>query len=563
MPRRLLRLSLIGIYLISAGAAAAQIPMTAPAVPSSPLASPTTPVPATQPPAPPTDPLGRSNPRSMIREFIRAVDRNDYVSAARYMQLSREQQPHAELLARDEHELMNCCFDQPLAAISDSDTGALDDGLPLDQERVGPLKIGNHRADIILVHVSRPDGSIWLISSMSLEQVPELHKFITESRIERLMPRALQEQRILGLSLAQWIVWLFSLLLPIPCFMLLIRAVIFVIRIAVRNSENRAFLLGLLERTKWPVIFILTIVIHILSLRRLGFPIHFRIISSRIGTVLLIALVTSAIRRSVTLLSDRTRLKMLRVDRRHSASMLLLGERLIKVLLSIAAAFAMLTVVGVDTKTALTGLGIGGIAVAFGAQKTIENLLGGILLISDKAIAVGDLCSISGRMGTIEDITLRSVRMRTIEQTLLLIPAGLLSQENIENFRSRTKMQMLVTIRLQYSTTQAQISSIRDEIYKLVTGDVRMEASSVRVNITDFGQWAIEMQIWAYVLTADIQKFNAIRHELLLRIAQIVESAGCSFALPSQTIYSGNGKPGRYRSESDITPVTSHDRTIA
>ena len=172
MLRRLLRLSVIGIYLISAGPAAAQVPITVPSVPSSPLASSTTAVQTTQPPAPPADPLGRSNPRSMLREFIRAVDRNDFVSAARYMQLTKVQQPHAELLARYIRELMNCCFDQPLATISDADTGALDDGLPLDQERIGPLKIGNHRADIILVHVNRPDGSIWLISSMTLEQVP-------------------------------------------------------------------------------------------------------------------------------------------------------------------------------------------------------------------------------------------------------------------------------------------------------------------------------------------------------------------------------------------------------
>ena len=235
--------------------------------------------------------------------------------------------------------------------------------------------------------------------------------------------------------------------------------------------------------------------------------------------------------------------------------MLLLGERLLKVLLSIAAGFAILTLAGVDTKTALTGLGIGGIAVAFGAQKTIENLLGGILLISDKAIAVGDLCSISGRMGTIEDITLRSVRMRTIEQTLLLIPAGSLSQENIENFRSRTKMPMTVTIRLQYSATQAQISTIRDEIYKTVTDDVRVEASSARVNVTDFGQWAIELQIWAYILTADIQKFSATRHELLLRIAHVVEVRRVHICASITNNLFGYRK-SQCRSGSDITAVT-------
>ncbi len=479
----------------------------------------------------------------MIREFIRAVDRNDFVSAARYMQLNRAQQPHAELLARYTRELMNCCFDQPLATISDADTGALDDSLPLDQERIGPLKIGDHRADIILVHVSRPDGSIWLISSVTLEQVPILHEFITESRVESLMPRLLQEHSIFGLSLAHWIVWLVSLLLPIPCFMILMWAFTSSIRRSVGNSEKRAFFLELSERIKWPLVLILSIIVHLFSLRRLGFPLQFRIVSGHVGAIILVVLITSALRRSVSLLFDRTRVKLIRLDRTHSASMVLLAERLLKVMLIIAAIFAVLTVAGVDTKTALAGLGIGGIAVAFGAQKTIENLLGGILLISDRAIAVGDLCSISGRIGTVEDITLRSVRMRTIEQTLLLIPAGSLSQENIENFRSRTKMPMTATVRLQYSSTQAQISSIRDEIYKLVTEDVRVEASSVRVNLTDFGQWAIELQIWAYVLTADIQKFHTIRHELLMRIAQIVEAAGCRFALPSQTIYSGEESP--------------------
>lgn len=539
MLRRLLRLSLIGIYLSYAGAATAQLP----SIPSSPLASQA----ATQPPAPPPDPLGRSNPRSMVREFIRAVDRNDFVSAARYMQMTKQQQPRAESLARDIRELLNCCFDQPLATISDADTGALDDGLPLDQERIGPLKVGSHRTDIILVRVSRPDGSIWLISSMTLEQVPTLHQFITESRIERRMPQVLQETSVLGLSLAHWIVWLVSLLLPIPCFLILMGAFIFVVRMWVRNNEKRTLLLDLSERVKWPVVLILSIVVHLLSLRPLGFPLQFRIISGHVGAIILVVLITSALRRFVSLLFDRARLNLIRIDRTHSASLVLLGERLLKALLIIAAAFAILTVAGVDTKTALAGLGIGGIAVAFGAQKTIENLLGGILLISDRAIAVGDPCSISGRMGTVEDITLRSVRMRTVEQTLLLIPAGSLSQANIENFRSRTKMPMTVTIRLQYSSTQTQISSIRDEIYKFLTEDVRVEAGSVRVNLTNFGEWAIELEIWAYVLTADIQKFNAIRHELLLRIAQIVEAAGCGFAIPSQRIYSAVEDPDNGR----------------
>ena len=538
MLRRLLRFSVIGACLVSA--VAAQVPISAP----SPLATqPGSSTPAAQPAAPPTDVLGRSNPRSMMREFIRAVDRADFVSAARYMQLNRQQQPHAELLARDIRELMNCCFDQPLATVSDADTGALDDGLPLDQERVGPLKIGDHRADIILVQVSRPNGAIWLISSTTLDQVPTLHAYITENRVEKLMPKVLQEHSVLGVSLAYWLILLISLVLPIPFFLLLFRILAFAIGKAAQGDEKRGFVLELARKIKWPVIWILTVILQALSMRWLGFPLRFRIVCGHIAAVILIVLATLILRRSVKLIFDRTRSRMLRLNRAHSASLLLLGGRVFKVLLTIAAGFAILSVLGVDTKTALAGLGIGGIAVAFGAQKTIENVLGGILLISDEAIAVGDFCSILGRMGTIEDITLRSVRMRTLEQTLLSIPAGILSQENIENFRSRTKMLMDITIRLEYSASQTQISSIRDEIYKLITADVRIEGSSARVSVTSFAQWAIELGIWAYVLTADIQKFNAIREELLLRMAQIVEAAGCRFALPAEIIHPAGKTP--------------------
>ena len=547
MLRRLLRLSLVGICVICANPATSPAASQAPILPSPTLSSQTgRPAPPIAPEQP-NDPLGRSTPRSMLREFIRAVDRNDYVSAVRYMQLNRNQLGHGELLARDIRELLNCCFDQPLASISDAQTGALDDGLPLDQERIGPLKIGDHRADIILVRVDRPNGEIWLISSQTLEDVPALHALITESHVERVMPQSLQKYSMFGLSLAHWIAWLGSLLVPLLLFALLSFGATFVLDKAFRKDDNRRFFLKLTAETRWPFILILAILVQIIALPRLGFPLRFRIVNLHVAGIALVILATAILRRLVTLFFDRTRVRLLRLDRTHPASLLLLGERLLKVLLIIAAGFAILSVAGVDTRTALTGLGIGGIAIAFGAQKTIENLLGGILLISDKAIAVGDLCAISDRLGIIEDITLRSVRMRTLEQTLLSIPAGILSQANIENFQTRTKMLMSFTIRLQYSATAAQISAVCNGIYDLLTHDVRVESSTVRVNLSDFGQWAIELQIWAYLLTPNILKFNEIRQDLLLDIAQTIENAGCRFALPSQTVYTPaeTSQPGR------------------
>jgi MscS family membrane protein len=207
------------------------------------------------------------------------------------------------------------------------------------------------------------------------------------------------------------------------------------------------------------------------------------------------------------------------------------------VLIIVVAVFSILNIAGVDTKTALAGVGIGGIAIALGAQKTVENLLGGVFLLSDKALAVGDTCSISNRVGTIEDITLRSVRLRTPEQTLLSIPAGILAQANIENFATRGKILVQTTLRLRYGTTAEQLRSVLDRIYQLLRENSSFEAETARIRLVDFGASAIELEVFAYVLTSDALKFLAVREDLLLQIASIVESSGSGFAQPTQFVY--------------------------
>jgi MscS family membrane protein len=246
---------------------------------------------------------------------------------------------------------------------------------------------------------------------------------------------------------------------------------------------------------------------------------------------LLVLAVAWLIRRLLTLSFGYTRSRM-RSEKAGAKSMMLLGERLIKVVILLAALFLMLTILGVDTQTALAGLGIGGVAIAIGAQKTVENFLGGVFLLSDKAIAVGDTCSISNRVGVVEDITLRSVRLRTSEQTLLLIPAGVLSQDCIENFSTRGKILAKSTLRLRYDTSTEQLRPILDSIHTLLGKIPEIEAETSRIRLVDFGVRAIELELFAYVLTTDFSEFLAVREDLLLQIAGIVEAAGSRFAGP-------------------------------
>lgn len=225
---------------------------------------------------------------------------------------------------------------------------------------------------------------------------------------------------------------------------------------------------------------------------------------------------------------------MERKGRSNTESLMLIGERVFNVILVLATILLILTTLGVNTTTALAGVGIGGVAIAFGAQRTVENLLGGISLITDRALAVGDMCRISDRQGTVEDITLRSVRLRTLDQTLLSIPAGIVSQSSVENFATRKKILAQTTLRLRYGTTAEQVRAVLEGVRRLLRENPKVEPQSARIRLTNFGERAIELELFAYVLTHDYLEFLALREEFLLRVADIVESAGTAFASPTE-----------------------------
>ena len=272
-------------------------------------------------------------------------------------------------------------------------------------------------------------------------------------------------------------------------------------------------------------------------LRFLGFSLGVRIVYWRIGVALSVAALAWLMRRLLALIFERTRSSMWHRERSSTRSLVLLGERVFKVLIIVVAIFWILTIAGVDMTTALAGVGIGGVAIAFGAQKSVENLLGGIFLLTDKALAVGDMCRISNRLGVVEDITLRSVRLRTPEQTLLSIPAGVLSQANIENFATGTKIPAQTTLLLRYGTSAEQLRSALQGIHALLAGHPKLESETARIRLVDFGVHAIELELFAHVLTSDILEFLSVREDLLLQIAVIVESSGSGFAQPTQFIY--------------------------
>ena len=192
---------------------------------------------------------------------------------------------------------------------------------------------------------------------------------------------------------------------------------------------------------------------------------------------------------------------------------------------------------GINLTAVVAGLGIGGIAVAFAAQKTIENFFGGLFLVWDKPIRLGDFCKAGEHQGTVEHIGLRSTLIRTLNRTVVSIPNGQLSSISVENFAMRDRFLFRHTLNLRYETTADQLRYVLAQIRELLYQHPRVDSTTARVRFVGFGQSSLDVEIFAYVLETVHESFLAVQEDLLLRIMDLVESSGSGFAFPSQTLY--------------------------
>jgi MscS family membrane protein len=199
---------------------------------------------------------------------------------------------------------------------------------------------------------------------------------------------------------------------------------------------------------------------------------------------------------------------------------------------------------GVDLTAALAGLGVGGIAVALAAQKTLENVIGGVSLIADQAVRVGDFLNLGDVQGTVEDVGLRSTRIRTLDRSVVSLPNGQIAGMRLETLSTRDKFWFHPVIGLRYETSPAQLHSVLDTIRMLLARHPCVERSSVRVRFIRLGA-SFDVEIFAYFFAQDWSSFLEIQEELLFEIIETVHKTGTGLAFPSQTLYVNDSSPNK------------------
>ncbi|MFB3087487.1 MAG: mechanosensitive ion channel family protein [Acidiferrobacterales bacterium] len=193
---------------------------------------------------------------------------------------------------------------------------------------------------------------------------------------------------------------------------------------------------------------------------------------------------------------------------------------------------------GVPLAPLLAGLGVGGLAVALAARPTLENLIGGVTLFADKPVRVGDFCRFGDKIGTVEEIGLRSTRIRTLDRTVVSVPNSQFSELQLENFAPRDRCRFSAVLQLRYETTPAQLRYVLARIRELLAAHPKVyKGPPQRARLVGFGDYSLNVEISTYADTTDWSEFLGIREDLFLRIMDIVKDAGTGFAIPTQTTY--------------------------
>ena len=516
---------------VSAATGMAQIPVGAP---------PPSPTPTDVDVA--ADPYGRETPRGTLYGFLRACRRGNMKSAAAYLEIPPSVYGAREAIARQlrvvfDHRFMTTNLDQ----VSRSKRGSLEDDLDPDTDRVGDIRGDDGLIDVLVVRRESSSGMpIWLISWETIRECRRLYDSLGLPDFESRLPVFLVENRIAGMGL--WQIGAMILALPIlygVSWVLVGGLVAAARRFRRDRGETTSGLWSHSARS--PGTFLLTLLLHRLAVVWLGMPVLGRLLYDRILRVLLLAGLLWFLLRLVDNFDRRVLSRVLPAGASARHATLTLGRRILKIAAFLFILLLGLASFGVNLTATLAGVGIGGLALAFAAQKTLANLFGGVAVLADNVIRVGDTCRIGGQQGEIEDVTLWATRLRTQERSVLSIPNGVVMEAQIENLSRRDKFWFHPIVGLVYATTAAQLRQVLDGFRQMLAADPRVETDGARVRFLRLAESSLDVEVFAYVRAATWPEFLGIQEELLLRLLDIVAESGTAIAFPSRTLYLAGG----------------------
>ena len=484
----------------------------------------------------PEDALERGNPRSSIIGYLTAASDFNWEKAAEYLDLRNLPPDIQEVggpeLARQFNHVVSRSVWLDRLSISDSPDGLQGDDLPAYRDELMRIRAEDEEIPVWLQRVPRADGvMIWKLSNRSVARIPELYDVYSYSApIEKIRGWFPADASFLGLEAFKWFIIIVIALACWPVYYL-----IGILLARIFSSPEKETYPLIRNIFTGPAVFIGILVTTGMVIERLGAGAHAQQVM-RAGTLTTLAVIW-ALWSVINLVKSYQQEKLYKLGRPGAAKLMQPLTTLVKILVFIFGLLFWLNNIGVNITTVLAGLGVGGLAVALALQKPIEDMMGALTIFSQASMRVGDFCRYGTEMGIVEDIGLRTTRLRTLTNTVVSVPNALIASVEVENLSYRTKIRYWPTLRLRYDTAPEQMRTIMDRIKESLEQNEHVYEDPLRVRFTDFDNDAILIKVHSFIKTTDFNEFLGIAEDINFQIMEIVKSAGASFALPGRAIY--------------------------
>ena len=486
----------------------------------------------------PEDDYDRGVPRSSVKRFLEAGKDGDFESAAQHLDLRnlpREMRnAKGTELARELKIILDRSLWIDLELLSDHPEGYENDGLPSYRDLLGQIETEKKTYTLLLQRVPRGDGvSVWKVSNVTVAKIPELYELAGYGPFGDFLSGFIPEVEFFGTYLWQWVgiiiimVFAYLILIPLNWF------AVFLINKRKKRPQVTLYVKGPLRFFVWVLI--------ITSLKDLLSPTVALQAVMQASTLTVIAIAWVMVR-SFDIYIEYHIHKLEEKDKPGVIVLLRPLTNVVRILIIVVAGLVWLDNIGYDVTALMAGLGVGGIAIALAAQAIFADIIGTLILLMSRPVRVGDFFRFGNTLGTLEETGLRATRIRTLDNTVVIVPNGEFSKLHLENYTLRENVWFHPKISLPYETTKDQISKIASGIENMLRNHSEVLDEPIQVFFTEIGDYSHNIDVFSYVATGDYGKYKEIAHELNIAIMDIVEKAGARLALPSRKMYVDEGK---------------------
>jgi MscS family membrane protein len=485
--------------------------------------------------APKPDPLGRDNPRSTVTGFLQACSNQDYDQASQYLDLTalspETRAARGGALAKQLEAILNADSHFSVLMLSRDPQGNRNDDADSNREHIASVTFDGKTLTLSLERTApAPGGSpVWLFSKDTVTAIPKLAATTTAPAIVKYLPPFFSTVTIAETPLWKWFALIIAVFLLVALSRQFDKLLSFITKVTAERmhaSSSVPWVRAVLQ----PVRVILSLIAFRLAVELIRPAAIARLYIGRTAQALLVCSVAWCLVRLVGLAFSRMESNL---DAQHqfaSKSMIRLGRRTANATIVILGILLVLSNWGYNTTTLVAGLGVGGIAIALAAQQTIANVFGGVSIIGDHPVRIGEFGKFGDLLGTVEDIGMRSTRIRTLNRTLVSVPNSSFAGYNLENYSLRDKLLFNPIMSIKRATPEDQVRRLVESLRKMLAANEMVESVPTPVRVIALGAASVNVEIFCYVRTCDIAQFYTIQGDLLLAINRELLSANIELA---------------------------------